>query len=165
MHFACAHPERCTRLIVADIAPRYYPPHHQHIIDGLQALTPLDLRSRSDADKALAQHFDIVALRSFLLKNLYRKTPEKLAFRFNLDILSNNLDMIGEPLSGTEQFTGPALFLKGEYSEYIAKTDHAIIRAHFPQAQIATVSGAGHWLHSENPEGFQNALLSFLEQR
>jgi len=95
---------------------------------------------------------------------LYRKTPEELAFRFNLEVLSNNLDMIGEPLSGTEQFPGPTLFLKGEYSEYVTEADHSVIHAHFPQAHIATVSAAGHWLHSENPEGFQNALLSFLEQ-
>ncbi|MBT8236224.1 MAG: alpha/beta fold hydrolase [Bacteroidia bacterium] len=164
MHFACAYPERCAKLIVADIAPRYYPPHHQHIIDGLQSLTPADLGSRSEADKALARQFDEVGLRAFLLKNLYRQTPDTLAFRFNLDVLSNNLDMIGEPLSGTEQYPGPTLFLRGEYSEYVVEADHAVIQAHFPLAQIATVSAAGHWLHAENPEGFQNELLAFLKQ-
>ncbi len=164
MHFACAYPERCHKMIVADIAPRYYPPHHQHIIDGLQALTPADLRSRSEADQALASQFEEVGLRAFLLKNLYRKTPEELAFRFNLKALSMSLDMIGEPLAGTEQYNGPTLFLRGEYSEYVTQSDHAGIHTHFPMAQIKTVSGTGHWLHAENPEGFQNELLAFLNQ-
>ena len=164
MHFACSKPDRCEKLIVADIAPRYYPPHHQHIIDGLRAISPENLKSRTEADQALAAHFDILGLRQFLLKNLYWQTPERLAFRFNLDVLSESLDMIGEPLSGTERFTGPTLFLKGEYSEYVTVADHAIIQAHFPAAKIETVAASGHWLHSENPEGFQNAVLPFINQ-
>ena len=31
MLFACLYPEKVTQLIVADIAPKAYPPHHQQI--------------------------------------------------------------------------------------------------------------------------------------
>ncbi|MGB6154053.1 MAG: alpha/beta fold hydrolase, partial [Pricia sp.] len=45
MQFACTHAELADKLLVADIGPKYYPPHHQPIIDGLTALTPEDLTS------------------------------------------------------------------------------------------------------------------------
>ena len=32
MLFACRYPQLTTKLLVADIAPKYYPPHHQEII-------------------------------------------------------------------------------------------------------------------------------------
>ena len=32
MQFAVNYPERVRKLIVADISPRYYPPHHQDIL-------------------------------------------------------------------------------------------------------------------------------------
>ena len=41
MQFACTHPDRVSKLLVADIAPKWYPPHHQQILNALVAL-PLD---------------------------------------------------------------------------------------------------------------------------
>ena len=37
MQFACTKPERVSKLLVADIAPRPYPPHHDYILEALEA--------------------------------------------------------------------------------------------------------------------------------
>ena len=38
MNFATKYPEYVNRLIVADISPRYYPVHHDAILEGLSSL-------------------------------------------------------------------------------------------------------------------------------
>jgi pimeloyl-ACP methyl ester carboxylesterase len=52
--------------------------------------------------------------------------------------------------------------LAGERSNYIRPEHHARIRALFPKARFATVPGAGHWVHAENPEGFLALVEPFL---
>jgi pimeloyl-ACP methyl ester carboxylesterase len=162
MQFACSHPEKVSSLIVADIAPKYYPPHHDEIINGLNTLTPTELRSRTAADKALAAHISDWGVRQFLLKNLYWKEKDQLAFRFNLKVLSEKLNEIGEPIGGNEMFEGPTLFLRGSRSEYIQEQDLPDIKKHFPLATLETIENAGHWLHAENPDEFLQKTLSFL---
>ena len=35
MLFSLLHPEKVDKLIVVDIAPKYYPPHHETVIDAI----------------------------------------------------------------------------------------------------------------------------------
>ena len=110
MQFACEYPELTQKLLVADIGPKYYPPHHQPIIDGLTSLVPSDLTSRSIADAALKKHITNPGIRQFLLKNLYWIEKGKLAFRFNLDILKGKMEEIGENIGSSDTYDGPTLF-------------------------------------------------------
>ena len=56
-------------LIVVDIAPRYYPPHHQEIFKGLNSIDLRKVGSREDADRRLASFLKDAGVRQFLLKN------------------------------------------------------------------------------------------------
>lgn len=163
MLFAVSHPEKVERLLVADIAPKFYPPHHHDIITGLNALDFSTITSRSQADEKLAEYLSDWGVRQFLLKNLYWKTKEQMDLRFNLEVLSNAQEEIGEPLPSTSSFDGKTLFLRGSKSEYIHPDDHTEIRRYFPNASIETVANAGHWLHAENPEDFFDKSLAFLK--
>jgi pimeloyl-ACP methyl ester carboxylesterase len=162
MQFACSYQEKVISLMVADIAPRYYPPHHDYILNGLLTLSPADLTSRTAADEALSANIKDWGIRQFLLKNLYWKEKERLAFRFNLEVLSERMNEIGEAISGSERYNGPALFLRGSKSEYVQDQDLPEIRNHFPKAELRTIEKAGHWLHAENPEQFFSVSLAFL---
>lgn len=162
MQFACSNPDLTEKLIVADIAPKYYPPHHDEIINGLTKLDFNTITSRSEADKALATHISNFGVRQFLLKNLYWIEKGKLAFRFNLAVLQNKMEEIGENINSTATFTGNTLFLRGDASEYILQNDFDTIKKHFPAAKIETISKAGHWLHAENPKEFFSITLKFL---
>ncbi len=162
MQFACDHPERTEKLLVADIGPKYYPPHHQPIIDGLNALSPEAFTSRSNADAALKKNISDLGTRQFLLKSLYWVEKGKLAFRFNLEILSEKMEEVGENISASEIYDGPTLFLRGDRSEYIATSDLSEFKKHFPQAVMETIDNAGHWLHAENPEQFFEKSMAFL---
>lgn len=162
MQFATLYPALVTKLIVADIAPKYYPPHHNEILDALAALDFNKIYSRSDADKELSKHLTNSGIRQFLLKNLYWIEKGKLSFRFNLEVLQNKMEEVGENIASTATFTKEVLFLRGDKSEYILKNDFDNIKKHFPLAEIKTVSNAGHWLHAENPKEFFLFSLEFL---
>lgn len=163
MQFACTYPDRVDKLIVADIAPRRYPPHHEHILGALEAL-PLDaLESRAAADEALSKHIENWGIRQFLLKNLYWARPGKLGLRVNLPVLKNRMEEIGAPLPEGAVYKGPVLFVRGGASGYISDADLPLILDHFPGARLETLEGAGHWLHAEKPEAFLSATLGFMD--
>ena len=150
------------QLIIADIAPKFYPPHHQDIVDGLATLDFDQISSRSEADEILSNSIRNFGVRQFLLKNLYWVEQGKLGFRFNFGVLRNKMEEIGDNISPTALYEGPTLFLRGDRSEYIQPTDLPEIKKHFPNAHIETVDNAGHWLHAENPEQFFEKSLHFL---
>ena len=162
MLFAVNHPERVHKLIIADIGPKYYPSHHEQILDGLNAIDFTQQRSRNEIEKVLQNYIPEIGIRQFLLKNVYRKSKDQFGFRFNLEALTTSYDEIGVPLPPLKQFEGATLFLKGENSGYITKEDETLIKAHFPKAEVKTVKNAGHWLHAENPDDFYDYVVSFL---
>lgn len=164
MLFAVKYPEIVSKLIIADISPRYYPTHHDDILNGLSALDFQSLKTRGAADAALKRHVPDVGTRQFLLKNLYWKEKGKLALRMNLEVLKDQVNEIGEALPMHAKFVKDTLFLRGDRSEYISIQDEGLIHSHFPRAIIKTIGNAGHWLHAENPQDFYDEVKRFLNQ-
>jgi len=162
MQFACDYSHLTLKLIVADISPKYYPSHHHEIISGLGALNFDKITTRGDADTELAKHVRHSGTRQFLLKNLYWVEKGQLGFRFNLSVLSEKMEEIGENINATATYEGPTLFLKGDKSEYVSQADLPEIKRHFPNASIDTIENSGHWLHAENPKQFLKKSLAFL---
>lgn len=162
MFTAALHPELVKKLIVVDIAPKYYAPHHQQILEGLTALEEADLQSRKEAEDLLKEFISNKGIRMFLLKNLNRKGKDKYSLKLNLPALRANIEKVGEGLQVDESFSGPVLFIKGENSDYITSEDELAIKKQFPEAEIISIENAGHWVHAENMEGFFDAVMKFL---
>ncbi len=162
MQFACTYPGKVQKLLVADIAPKFYPPHHQGIIDGLLALNFETITSRKEADEQLEKHIKEIGIRQFLLKNLYRTDKQRFGLRINLPVLADKMGEVGENIAATASYAGPTLFLRGDRSEYIMERDFATIQRHFPMATMESIDNAGHWLHAENPKQFFTKSISFI---
>lgn len=162
MLFATKYPELVHKLLVADISPRYYPVHHDAILEGLSNLDFSKLKSRGQADEALSRYVHETGTRMFLLKNLYWVEKGQLGLRMNLEVLKENVSEVGEALPIHATFEKETLFLRGDRSEYIGEADEGIIRRHFPNSEIVTIANAGHWLHAENPEDFYDAVINFV---
>tara|TARA_Y100000589_G_scaffold309604_1_gene327274 strand:+ start:1209 stop:1979 length:771 start_codon:yes stop_codon:yes gene_type:complete len=162
MTFACMYPESVEKLVVVDIAPKYYPPHHQEILSGLNAVEQAKIKSRKDADQILSQYFSESAMRQFLLKNLYWRSSTELAFKFNLKVLSDQIENVGQALHSDALFDRPTLFIVGQSSNYIKETDVELIESHFPDFEIVEIPNSGHWVHAENPDQFFDKVSRFL---
>jgi len=163
MQFAMNYPHQLAKLIVADIAPKDYPVHHQQIIEGLFSLGFEKIKTRKEADAQLSKYISDFSVRQFLLKNLYWVEKDKLAWRFNLKAINDNIEMIGKKLENIIPFNKPTLFLIGEKSNYILESDYPQIKEIFPQAVIKTINNSGHWVHAENPNQFLNFIQDFLD--
>jgi pimeloyl-ACP methyl ester carboxylesterase len=163
MFFAVAHPEQVNKLVIADIAPRYYRPHHKDIMAALNAVDFSKKPDRSQVEQLMAPHVPDFGTRQFLMKSLYWKEPGQLAFRFNLDVFNHNIDNIGEALPQDAVFEKDTLFLKGAKSGYIDDRDLQSIKHHFPNSEVVSIPNAGHWLHAENPTDFYSAVIAYLK--
>ena len=165
MLFATENEERAKSLIVVDIAPKAYPVHHQSIIEGLQSLDFDVLKNRGEAEDQLSNFISERSVLMFLLKSLFWKEKEQLALRFNLDVIEQNIEMVGEELFRDAQYSGSTLFIRGAVSGYIKNEDFDNIRFHFPKAQIETIANSGHWVHAEQPQLFFELMTSFLKEQ
>ena len=162
MAFALQYPDRVQKLIIADIAPKYYAPHHQQILAGLSTLNLDEVSSRKTAAEHLENFIPEAGTRQFLLKNLYWVSEGKLGLRTNIAVLKNASEAIGAAIKSQNQYYQPTLFLYGENSNYInPKTDTEILQ-YFPKAEMIEIKGAGHWLHAEQPLLFFKTLIQWL---
>lgn len=163
MVLALRHPDLVDRLVVVDIAPvgRGESGEFEHLLDSLAALDLDALERRGEADAALQERIDDDRVRGFLLQNL-RTTSEGLRWRANLDVLRRDLSQIGGFPQVDAEFDRPVLWMAGERSDYVTDEDDDEMRRLFPRTRLLTVKGAGHWVHSEQPESFVAALRVFL---
>jgi pimeloyl-ACP methyl ester carboxylesterase len=165
MLFATKYPEMMEKLIVADIGPKYYAPHHQDILAGLNAVDFSSKPDRTAVEEILFPFIPDYGTRQFLMKSLYWKEPGQLAFRFNLDVFNRKVEEVGKTLPENAIFEKPTLFIRGGNSNYILDADFPEIKEHFPNLELATIPNTGHWLHAENPNLFFRETALFLNSK
>jgi esterase len=67
MLFSVTHPELVKKLIIVDISPRRYQPHHNAILAGLNAIDFSRDNSRGKVDKRLSVLIPELGIRQFLI--------------------------------------------------------------------------------------------------
>jgi pimeloyl-ACP methyl ester carboxylesterase len=91
---------------------------------------------------------------------MYWKEKGQLAWRMNLPVLEREMPNILSGFGADEIFT-PTLFIRGAMSNYVLDEDLSSIENQFPDMELVTIENAGHWVHAEAPNEFQEALLGF----
>ncbi|MGY1594308.1 alpha/beta fold hydrolase [Geodermatophilus sp. SYSU D00708] len=182
MQVALRHPELLRALVVVDISPTEYPVSGGRTDDPdeeaspfaayIAAMRALDLgalRTREDADAALRTVVPSRMVRSFLLQSLVREglgADGGWRWRLNLELLERDLGELRgfpEPPPGA-RYDGPVLWIAGANSHYVLPEDRARMEELFPATRLVRVKNAGHWVHSEQPQVFLEALKRFLER-
>lgn len=163
MHFSLYHPESIGALIVADIAPRAYAPHHQKIIASIKHVPLNTMESRGALNEFLQKNIDDPAIRGLISKNSYRSEESGFAFRFYLPGIENNYERLVSAQSAEKTYHGRALFLRGADSDYIVQEDFSEIQKIFPKSEIITIPEAGHWIHADNPQMVYEKVDRFLK--
>lgn len=163
MRFAEKHPSLINKMIIGDIGPKEYQPHHDHVIEALEAFNKSGINNRKEALDLIEPIVNDKGVAQFLQKNLYWKEPGKLEWKMNSPVLIESMDKVlaKVPESEVEVET---LFLRGAKSNYIKNEDFDMIKKLFPNSEIKTIEGAGHWLHAEEPQQFYDECLFFFDK-
>jgi esterase len=134
---ACAlmYPEAVRKLVVADIAPRDYPPAHDDIFAALDALDP---------------------------SKLHRLENGRFEWMMNLPVIRKSYGELRTwPSFGAGTFPEPTLLVWGTESPYVTDEDRDAFIEVFPLARFAGLEG-GHWVHADNPSEFFRLVREFL---
>jgi esterase len=165
MHFAVKHPERVEKMVVVDMSPKKYPVTNLEIIQAMEKVNLDEVKSRKEVEEILAHDIKDVGTMQFLLKNLYWKEEQKLAWRFNLHTLKTHLARVSEitPMP-SPPLQMPVLFVKGGKSDHMFNADSRLIHEMFANAKIVTIPEAGHWVHADKPEEFYEVVNAFISE-
>ena len=166
MCLALRHPELVERLAVVDIAPVAYDSGREFVgyIETMRALDLTTIERRDEAEEALREAVPNSVVRSFLLQNL-RRTDDGWHWQVNLELLGEEMaGLTGWPSEelGEATYDGPVLWVGGADSDYITDESAVEMDRRFPRNRRVLVKGAGHWVHSEQPQVFLEVMRRFL---
>lgn len=164
MQLAISYSHLVEKLIVVDIAPKAYPPHHQGIFEALKSVDFSQIKDRKEVELLLSQSVAEKSVVQFLAKNLYWETDTRLNWRFNLKVLHEKYNDFVSNAIKFGSFDGETLFIAGEKSRYILPQDELLISQQFPHYQLEKIPNAGHWVQVENPSAFNELVKNFLEK-
>ncbi|MEL7100346.1 MAG: alpha/beta fold hydrolase [Pseudomonadota bacterium] len=160
MVLAATRPALVRRLVVADIAPVAYGHSQMQFIDAMRAVDLSAVTRRSDAAAQLGAQGVEPGLQAFLTQSL---DVAGKRWRLNLDALAAEMPKILSFPEIAGAFPGPMLMLSGADSDYVRPEHRPAIKALFPAARFAKLPRAGHWLHADQPRGFEAAVRAFLD--
>ena len=162
MQFAVSYTTTIKKLIVVDIAPKTYPPHHETIIEAFRSVDINGITKRSEAQEAMSEIISDVGVMQFLLKNLDRKKEGGFQWKVNLDVVIDNIENVGQTFDSSLSNTVETLFIRGGKSNYILDEDRSLLKKFFPNSNLLTIKDAGHWVHAEQFEKFTKVLIHYL---
>jgi pimeloyl-ACP methyl ester carboxylesterase len=162
MALALRRPDLVRRLAVLDIAPVRYPDRNAVYLEAAEGLDLGRVRTRTEADAALARSIESLAVRNLLLQSLARD-GERYAWKLNFPALRRQMPAIlGFDVEGHADAAMPALFLYGDQSEYAVAASRDAVLERFPGAVLRALPGAHHWLHAEKPAEVLAELRSWF---
>jgi esterase len=163
MEFAFNSPAKVSKLIVADIAPKDYPPSHKTLLETLLSIDLTQFTNRKDIDKNLTSKIPDFGVRQFILKNIYLNDDGIFTWKMNLSGIYKNYAVLSQNITREKTCSRPTLFIRGEKSPYIQESDYPLINSLFTQAKIVTMPNVGHWVHAEAPKEFYKIVMEFLQ--
>jgi pimeloyl-ACP methyl ester carboxylesterase len=167
MVLALRRPELVRGLVVVDIAPVTYEvageSEHDRHLRTMRGIDLAALGSRADADALMAEEVRSTQVRGFLLQNLARD-GDAWTWRADLDVLARDLPSIAGFPDVDATYDGPVMFLAGGDSGYVTDAHRERILELFPQSRVVRFKGVGHWVHSEAPELFVDAVEAFVRK-
>mgnify|MGYP003440273299 FL=1 len=149
---------------ILDISPRAFdhPMEHVGFISAMSKIDLSKVEHRSDVEAELAKENYERRLLLFLLKNLSYSHENGYRWKPYLDGIAKNIAEIGKGFDEKYHFDGPTLFVRGGQSDYIIDKDYEVMRHHFPNYEMVTLPESGHWIHVDDPEGFNKATEDFF---
>lgn len=163
MQFAIQHPELLDKLIVVDIAPKYYPPRNKEVLLALNSVDLNIVKTRKEIEQILSEHITDFGTRQFLVKNIFWKENADLDWRFNLKVITEEFQNTGEATPRGTVCDVLTLFIRGGESNYILDEDIDLIQDIFSSSILENIPNAGHWVHAEKPKEFFDCVMKYIK--
>ncbi|KAL8843086.1 MAG: hypothetical protein Q9170_000216 [Blastenia crenularia] len=168
MTVALRSPNLLSALISVDNAPvdATLKSDFRRYVHGMREVEEANVKKQTDADRILTKYEDALPIRQFLMTNLV-KVPQSdsLGLRIPIKTLASNLGNMGDfPFKNSEEarYKGPTLFIRGTRSHYVPDDVLPVIGGFFPNFTICDID-CGHWVISEQPEAFKEAVVGFFK--
>ncbi|XP_038054830.1 protein ABHD11-like [Patiria miniata] len=165
---ALSKPHLIDKLVVVDVSPvptgsAFQIPEFIAAMKAVEFDQSVSLaQNRKNAGKQLQAVIKDVGLLQFILTNVTERDGV-CQWRLNLDGLEAGIpDLHADLPTFNNTYDGPVVFIRGSRSNYIRMDHLPAMKKLFPTATIATVEGAGHFVHSEKPREFLETVAPFL---
>jgi pimeloyl-ACP methyl ester carboxylesterase len=163
--FASQHPEEVERLVIVDIGPEINTEGATRITSGVQAndifATP---EAAIAAAKAANPRADQAESENRTRNNLMLLADGSWTFRYDKALRTNRLPRpdSGDAWAMLPRIKAPTLLIRGEISDVLAPAVAERMVKDIPDCKFATVAGSGHSIPLEKPQGFLEAVRTFL---
>ncbi|MES3037980.1 MAG: alpha/beta hydrolase [Bdellovibrionota bacterium] len=170
MAFAALYPEKMLKLVVEDMGPEKRENAHlyyQHLLDSV----PTPFVNREAAKSFFANEFSAKVstkeregvLSQFLYANMEEKQDGSIDWRFSKDgIIKSVIEgRTSDRWAYVPKINCPTLLIRGQNSSEFPRESYEKMLEMNPQFQGLEIPNAGHWVHSEQPELFVEAIKRF----
>ncbi len=152
-------------LILIDILPDALPlDRFGDLFSKLLNFNLVNHTARTSIDQALQVFIPDSSFRQFLMKNIKRNQQGKFIWQCNLSVLAHHIPSFSEAIVFQQKFLKPTLFIRGALSSYIPIDQLAYAYQMFPLLSLTTIPAAGHWVYTDQPVAFTQALFHFLKK-
>lgn len=169
--FAAKYPEYVEKLVIEDIGPEANEDAYEYY-EYLLNLVPTPFSSREVARKFFAEDFiqtaktreNVEVISKFFYSNIEEKPDGGFDWRFSKQgiIESVKAGRHNDRWNEVRNLNVPTLLIRGENSKELTKESYEAMLASNSMIKGVEVLGAGHWVHSDKPQTFVEALKSFI---
>ncbi len=171
LEFAAQHPQRVTRLVIEDIGPTMQESGSSLILRLLDTV-PVPFSSKREAKawfdtefmRIFANERQKEGLAAYLYANLIENENKEAGWRFSDAGVRESVaaGRAGDHWEVVRHLPMPTLFVRGEFSRDFPREVFQQVLRENPRIEGVEILGAGHWVHSDQPEIFIRVLTQFL---
>lgn len=170
LNFASRFPEMLTHLVIEDIGPEANPENYKYY-EQLLGVVPTPFASRSAAKEFFSTEFPqrartrekVEVIGQYLYANLEEKADGTVDWRFSREGIVETVKA-GHRKNRWEELRGlkvPTLLVRGAQSPELSHGDYVKMLESNPMIKGVEIPEAGHWVHSDRPQAFIEALKNF----
>lgn len=174
VHFAVQNPERVTQLVIEDIGPSLSPASSDFIVRLLDSV-PVPFQDKRAAKSWFDHEFLELyrflphrrGLAAYLYANMTENESKQAVWRFYEPGIRETLARTRavERWDEIAALAMPTLLVRGEASQDLPRDIYDRVLATNSRIQGVEIKGAGHWVHSDQPDLFIDALKAFFFAR
>jgi pimeloyl-ACP methyl ester carboxylesterase len=171
LEFVAQCPQRVTRLVVEDIGPIMQASGSSLLLRLLDSI-PVPFSSKREAkvwfDTRFMELFQNErqkqGLAAYLYANLVENEKKEAVWRFSDDGVRESVaaGRDGDQWDVVRNLVMPTLFIRGEFSRDFPREIFQQVLQESSLAEGVEIQGAGHWVHSDQPEIFIRVLTQFF---